>query len=120
MQELDLGSAAPSLLPAISTSKTPYLAVQASKEGSLRLLNRQNLSGQGGPGHQGGELDTVDSPNHCPVLTQPAVWTDPAGRAPWLLVTSTCAIGGYPVKASARSGPPFPPHRMWPGGATPA
>ncbi len=118
MQDLDLGSAAPSLLPAISTSKTPYLAVQASKEGILRLLNRQNLSGQGGPGHQGGELDTVEAPNHCPVLTQPAVWTDPAGGAPWLLVTSTCAIGGYQVKVSAGGGATL--QRQWivPVGAT--
>ena len=44
------------LLPEIPTSHTPYLAVQAGKEGLVRLLDRQNLSGQHGPGHVGGEL----------------------------------------------------------------
>lgn len=100
-QDLDLGSSAPALLPAIHTSKTPYLAVQASKEGVLRLLNRQNLSGQGGPGHIGGELQTVDAPGHCPVLTQPVVWSDSSGGAVWLFVASGCAVGGYQIKVSA-------------------
>jgi len=104
-QDLDLGSAAPALLPAIPASAAPYLAIQAGKEGQLRLLNRRNLSGRGGPGHLGGELQTVDAPNHCPVLTQPAVWADPAGGAVWVLVASSCAIGGYQVSA-AKDGSP--------------
>lgn len=100
-QDLDLGSAAPALLPVIPSSKTPYLAVQASKESVLRLLNRHDLSGQGGPGHTGGELQVIDAPNHCPVLTQPAVWTDPENGAIWLFVTNYCAIGGYQVVTTA-------------------
>lgn len=104
-QDQDLGSSDPALLPAIPASKTPYLAVQAGKEGVLRLLNRQNLSGRGGPGHTGGELQTVDAPSHCPVLTQPAVWTDPAGGTVWVFVANGCAIGGYQVKVSAAGKP---------------
>lgn len=100
-QDQDLGSSAPALLPAIPASRTPYLAVQVSKEATLRLLNRQNLSGRGGPGHLGGELQALDAPNHCPVLTQPAVWTDPATGGVWVFVSSGCAIGGYQVKVSA-------------------
>ncbi len=50
-QNRDIGSVAPTLLPLIPQSHTPALAVQAGKEGLLRLLNRQNLSGQGGPAH---------------------------------------------------------------------
>lgn len=99
-QDLDLGSADPALLPAIPASKIPYLAVQAGKEGVLRLLNRQNLSGRGGPGYTGGELQKIDAPNHCPVLTQPAVWADPAGGVVWIFVASGCAIGGYQIKVS--------------------
>lgn len=93
-RDADLGSASPALLPAIPRSRTPYLAVQASKDSLLRLLNRQNLSGQGGPGHVGGELQTIATPGSCPVLTQPAVWTDASG-AIWLFVTDGCALGGY-------------------------
>lgn len=95
LQDLDVGSTAPALLPAIRTSNTPYLAVQADKEGVLRLLNRRDLSGQGGPGHVGGELQIIDAPDHCPVLTQPAVWTDPTNGAIWLFVANYCAIGAY-------------------------
>jgi outer membrane protein assembly factor BamB len=110
-QDLDLGSASPALLPAILSSKTSYLAVQAGKEGLLRLLNRRNLSGQGGPGHLGGELQTLDAPDHCPVLTQPAVWTDPAGGAIWVFVSNSCAIGGYQVITSSQGVTRL--HLMW-------
>ena len=104
-QDLDLGSSAPTLLPAIPASSTPYLLVQAGKEGVLRLLNRENLSGQGGPRHVGGELQTLDAPNHCPVLTQPAVWSDPVGGTVWIFVASECAIGGYQIHVSATGKP---------------
>jgi outer membrane protein assembly factor BamB len=109
MQDLDLGSSDPALLPTIPASKTPDMAVQAGKEGVLRLLNRQDLSGQGGPGHVGGELQTVDAPGHCPVLTQPAVWTDPNGGAVWVIVASNCALGGYRVTVAANGTPTLRP-----------
>jgi outer membrane protein assembly factor BamB len=99
-QDLDLGSAAPALLPTITGGKLPYLAVQASKDGELRLLNRQNLSGWSRPGHTGGALQTIDAPDHCPVLTQPAVWTDPTNGASWIFVSNYCAIGAYRVVTS--------------------
>ncbi len=95
--DTDLGSAAPALLPAIPNSLTPYLAVQVGKDGQLRLLDRQNLSGQGGPGHVGGALQTINAPGGCDTLTQPAVWTDPANGETWLFVTNGCATGGYQV-----------------------
>ncbi len=101
-QDQDLGSVSPALLPVIPESRTPYLIVQAGKDSMLRLLNRQNLSGQGGPGHLGGELQELDAPDHCPVLTQPAVWTDPASGAIWVFVTNSCAINGYRVITSSR------------------
>lgn len=99
-QDQDLGSTAPALLPTIPDSVTPSLAVQAGKEGVLRLLNRQNLNGKGGAGYVGGELQTLDGPDHCPVLTQPAVWTDPDDGQVWVLVSDGCAIGGYQVVTS--------------------
>lgn len=98
--DTDLGSAAPALLPKLTNSHTPYLTVQAGKDGQLRLLNRQNLSGQGGPGHLGGALRTVAAPGGCAVLTQPAVWTDASG-AVWLFVTNGCGTGGYRAETSA-------------------
>jgi outer membrane protein assembly factor BamB len=100
-QDLDVGSAAPALLPVVQRGMVPDLAAQAGKDGELRLLNRRNLSGQGGPGHTGGALQTLDAPNHCPVLTQPAVWTDVRTSSTWVLVANACAIGGYQVVTTA-------------------
>ncbi len=92
--DTDLGSTEPALLPRIANSKTPLLAVQGGKDAKLRLLNRQNLSGQGGPGHIGGELQVLGSPG-CGVFDQPVVWTDPANKAVWVFVGGLCGLGGY-------------------------
>jgi outer membrane protein assembly factor BamB len=98
-QDADLGSDAPALLPTITGSKTPYLLVQGGKDAILRLLNRRDLSGQGGPGHIGGELQTLPSPG-CGIFTQPAVWQEPGGPI-WVFVAGTCGLGAYQVTTDA-------------------
>lgn len=94
--DADLGSASPVLLPKQATSSTPYLAVQAGKDEKLRLLNRQNLSGQGGPSHVGGELQSVNLPQGCAVLTQPVAWNDASGIT-WIFVTNDCGLSAFKV-----------------------
>ncbi|HEV2458698.1 MAG TPA: PQQ-binding-like beta-propeller repeat protein [Ktedonobacterales bacterium] len=101
-QNRDLGSVAPVLLPDIPASRTPELAVQGGKEGLLRLLNRQNLSGQGGPAHVGGELQTVTVPDDCPILAQPLAWQDSGTGAILLIVADSCHMDGYQVLTSAQ------------------
>jgi outer membrane protein assembly factor BamB len=76
--------------------------VQGGKEGLLRLLNRQNLSGQGGPAHVGGELQTLTVPDDCPILAQPLAWQDPDAGSLWLIVADSCHINGYQVVTSAQ------------------
>ncbi len=98
-QNRDLGSTAPVMLPKIPQSKTPYLAVQAGKEGLLRVLNRQNLSGQGGPAHVGGEIQTVELPDLCPTLAQPLAWQDAQGGI-WLFVATLCHMDAFRVVTS--------------------
>ena len=83
----DLGSAVPAILPKQANSSTPYMMVQAGKDNNLRLLNRQNLSGQGGPNHTGGELQTIPLPQKGDVDTHPAVWTDGNGTT-WVFVVN--------------------------------
>jgi outer membrane protein assembly factor BamB len=99
-QNRDLGSTAPTLLPVLPQSRTPYLAVQAGKEGLLRLLNRLNLSGRGGPAHVGGELQTVALPDQCPTLAQPVAWQDPAGGGVWVFVATLCHMDAFRVITS--------------------
>lgn len=91
----DLGSAMPALLPPIPNSSTRYLLVQAGKDDVLRLIDRQNLSGYGGSGHVGGELQIIASPGKCAVLTQPAVWQNPANGDIWVYVADGCGTGAY-------------------------
>ena len=78
----DLGSPAPALLPPLAGSAVQHLAVQAGKDAILRLLSLGDLSGQGGPGHTGGEVFSLPVPMGGQILTAPAVWTDPKDGSP--------------------------------------
>jgi DNA-binding beta-propeller fold protein YncE len=93
--DADLGSTAPALLPEIPESKTPLLLVQGGKDRQLRLINRQDMSDAGGPGHVGGELQQIESAG-CATFTQPIVWTDTDSHV-WVIVAGTCGIGAYQI-----------------------
>jgi hypothetical protein len=96
----DLGSAVPAMLPKQANSQTPYLMVQAGKDNTLRLLNRQNLSGQGGPNHTGGEVQMLALPQGGDVDTHPLVWTDGAG-ATWVFVANFNGFSAFKVVTDA-------------------
>lgn len=94
----DLGSVAPGLVQSGPVGgKTPNLLVQGGKDGILRLLNRQNLSGAGGPGHIGGELQSIAL--GCGVFAQPTVWseTSAGGGAVWVFVATMCGLRAFQV-----------------------
>ncbi len=96
--DADLGSSAPVLLPKQNGSNTPYLMVQTGKDHIVRLLNRSNLSGQGGPRHTGGELQTlsINDEEH----NEPATWVDPSGTT-WVFVTTNSGtLYAYKVETS--------------------
>lgn len=95
----DLGSSAPALLPRISQSATPLMLVQGGKDGQFRLINRQDMSGMGGPGHVGGELQTLDL--GCGLYTQPAVWSDTVTGSVWVFVASGCGLRAFQVVTDA-------------------
>lgn len=93
--DLDLGSTAPAILPVPPGSSVARLAVQGGKDQLLRLLNLDNLSGQGGPGHTGGEVGPIASvPQGGEVLSTPAVWINPADSSTWIFVTTSGGIAG--------------------------
>jgi outer membrane protein assembly factor BamB len=92
--DLDLGSTAPAILPAPAGSTIAHLAVQGGKDGKLRLLDLDDLSGQGGPGHVGGALQVIEVPQGGEVLTAPAVWVNPADGATWVFVANGAGISG--------------------------
>lgn len=119
----DLGSTGPALLPTIMLSGHAYhLLVQGGKGPAcqgcggavLRLLNRDNLSGKGGPGHLGGDLATNQAPGGCEVLTAPAE----ARRAgsDWVFYTNSCGSAAYRVTADQHGS--FHLSRQWSSGVS--
>lgn len=85
----DLGSTLPAVLPTPSNSTIRNLAVQSGKDGNLRLLNLDDLSGQHGAGHTGGEVGPIiPVPQGGEVLTQPTVWTNPADSTTWVFISN--------------------------------
>jgi len=114
----DLGSTAPAIVPAPASSKVPNLAVQGGKDAKLRLLNLDNLSGKGGPGHQSGELQLIDVPQGGEALTQPAAWVNPADNSSWIFVSNGSGISGLKVAAASNGMPALVPQWKMPTGGT--
>ncbi len=94
--DADLGSTAPAILPTPPGCGIPHLAVQGGKDGKIRLLNLDNLSGMGGPGHTGGEIagSLVNAPGSGLMLTAPAVWINPRDGTTWAFASTTGGIAG--------------------------
>lgn len=87
--DLDLGSSAPAIL-------TAHIALQAGKDGVLRLLDLDLLNGRAHAArpYLGGEISEAAAPGGGEVLTQPAVWQRP-NREPWVFVANDFGISGY-------------------------
>jgi hypothetical protein len=88
--DLDLGSTGPALLPA--PGYAGRLAVQSGKDRMLRLIDLTDMSGQGGPGHAGGEIELQSVPQGGGVLTVPAVWINPADSTTWVFYSNNSGI----------------------------
>lgn len=117
--DADLGSTAPALLPALAGSALQHLAVQGGKDGFLRLLNLDDLSGQGGPGRTGGEVFSLAVPMGGGVFTAPAVWTDPKDGVGWVFVANGSGIAGLQLALDgATSQPRLNPAWQNSGGGT--
>lgn len=95
----DLGSTSLAILPAPAGSAVARLGVQVGKDGVLRLLNLDNLSGAGAPGHIGGELQLLSVPQGgLGLKEQPAVWSNPHDGSTWLFVASHYGISGLQLE----------------------
>ncbi|HEU5349239.1 MAG TPA: PQQ-binding-like beta-propeller repeat protein, partial [Ktedonobacterales bacterium] len=96
--DADLGSTAPGLLPDIPGARTPHVLIQGGKDARLRLVNRDDMSGRGGPGNLGGELAILDWPG-CQLFTQPVIWQD--DHAIWMALAGTCGMAAYQVSSDS-------------------
>ena len=101
--DADLGSTAPALLPVPAGSKVAHLAVQSGKDGKLRLIDLDDLSGKGGPGHTGGELQLLGVPQGSEVLTSIAVSV--IGGVTWAFVANDKGLSGLRLSVDSTGKP---------------
>ncbi len=105
-EDLDLGSTAPAILPVPAGSEIQHLAVQGGKDATLRLLNLDDLSGQGGPGNTGGEIGSpMPVPQGGEVLTAPAVWVDPSDHSTWVFVADAQGVSALKLNLDGSGNP---------------
>jgi outer membrane protein assembly factor BamB len=98
--DLDLGSTAPAILPAPAGSTVRHPALQGGKDGRLRLLDLDDLSGQGQPGHLGGEIGPpLAVPQGGMVLAAPAAWVDARDSTTWAFVATAEGLCGLRLEA---------------------
>jgi len=102
--DLDIGSTAPAILP-LASGKNPHLAVQGGKDGVLRLINLDQLSGQNGVGNTGGEVFSMTVPMGGPILTQPAIWVNPTDHSDWIFVSNGAGLSGLQLSVSPGGDP---------------
>ncbi len=107
--DTDLGSTSPAILPVPSTSAVQHLGVQGGKDSILRLLNLANLSTQGKPGKQGGEISTIFIPQGNELLAQPAVWVNPADSSTWVFVGNSGGLSGLKLTFDSGGNPSLVP-----------
>jgi hypothetical protein len=109
-KDADLGSTGPVFLPVPAGSKYPHIAMQCNKEinntSPVRIINLDDMSGQGGPGNTGGELFSMNLPQDGEVLTQPAVWVNPADQSTWVFVANDNGISALKVVPDGGNGKP--------------
>ncbi len=117
--DADLGSTNPVILPMPSSSNYHHVAAQSGKEGKIVLLNLDNLSGQGGPGHTGGELQLINVPQGGEVLPSPAAWINPADGSAWLFVANGSGIAGLQVTVTGGTPALTPRWHHGAGGSSP-
>jgi outer membrane protein assembly factor BamB len=119
-RDADVGSTEPVILPMPASTHYKHVAVQSGKDGMLRLLNLDDLSGSGKIGQTGGEIDPViPVPQGGPVLTQPVVWIDPTSHDVWVFVGDASGISG--LRLTVVNGTPrlAPVWKLADGGTTP-
>ncbi len=105
-QDTDLGSISLVIMQPPKGSSVAHLGMQVGKDAKLRLINLDNMSGQGGPGHVGGELQQ-------PILgmpqggngmrEQPATWVDSKGTT-WLFVANGNGLSGLTLGLGGTGG----------------
>ncbi len=116
--DLDLGSTAPAILPP-ANGKYPHLVVQGGKDGMLRMINLDLMSGQNGVGNIGGEVFSMPVPMGGQIHTQPAVWVNPADHSIWIFISNTSGSAGLQLTINQAGDPSLSLKWTGPWGSSP-
>ena len=95
--DLDLGSTSITIVPAPPGSMLPNIGAQSGKDGNVRLLDLNDLSGMRQPGYTGGELYVGSVPQGNEVKTQPLVWIDPNNGLSMLIIVNAFGVSASRV-----------------------
>jgi malectin (di-glucose binding ER protein)/putative pyrroloquinoline-quinone binding quinoprotein/PQQ enzyme-like repeat protein len=69
-------------------SKYPHLGMQSGKDAVVRLINLDNMSGQGAPGKVAGEVASAALTTGGEVQNPCATWINPADSKTWMYISS--------------------------------
>jgi outer membrane protein assembly factor BamB len=92
--DIDYGSSNAVVMPDLPGSTVAHVVLMCGKDAQMRLLNANNLSGQGGPGHTGGDLSDTPLPQGGEAFSQFALWHEPSDNSYWVIASSTKGISG--------------------------
>jgi len=107
--DTDLGSISLVIMKAPTGSTVAHLGMQTGKDAQLRLINLDNMSGQGGPAHVGGELQLLAVPQGGGGMReQPATWVAGNGTA-WLFVANRNGLSGLTLGLNGSNVPALTP-----------
>jgi hypothetical protein len=101
----DIGTGGMGLLPVGLSSKYPNIGVSPGKDKMIRVINLADMSGQGGPGHLGGELSIYNFSAMSLMRSNCCVWTNPADNQVWVFVPGNNGIAGFKVLIDASGNP---------------
>jgi outer membrane protein assembly factor BamB len=107
----DMASGGMQLLPVGVNRKYPHLGVIAGKDHRLKLINLLDMSGQGGPGNLGGELQMLPIEELNTVRSFGAGWTNPADGSAWVYIAGEKGLEAFRLTADADGRPRL--ERRW-------
>ena len=83
------------LVPTLPGCKYKYLGLLPGKSPGLRFIDMENLSGQGGPGHQANDIGPRRNvPQGGLIYAHPVIWTNPDDKSVWAFVGSEEGLCG--------------------------
>jgi len=102
--DADLGSTSTAILQP-HNSRIKAVGVQGGKDGKLRLVNLDNLSGKGAAYAVGGELQLINTPQGDGVFPSPNVWRNAKDNSSWVFVTTGRGISAIQIAVDGSGNP---------------